>query len=88
MMKTMTELFTKNQQSTDMTLERVECSITGIIDRVEALEIGVPAIDQDKLSDNTHEDDQDEEDEMEEVEDKEPFNSPPSPPPRRHHRDD
>jgi hypothetical protein len=32
MMKAMTELFTKNQQSTEMTLEQVECSIAGIID--------------------------------------------------------
>jgi hypothetical protein len=31
MMKAMTELFTKNQQSTNMTLERVERSIAGII---------------------------------------------------------
>ena len=81
MMKAMTELFTKNQQSTDMTLERVEHSIASIIDRVEALETRVPATDHDKLLDDTHEDDHDEEDEMEEVEDEEPFNSPPHPPP-------
>jgi hypothetical protein len=31
MMKTMTELFTKNQQSTNMTFERVEHSIARII---------------------------------------------------------
>jgi hypothetical protein len=38
MMKAMTELFTKNQQSTNITLEWMECSIAGIIDRVEVLE--------------------------------------------------
>jgi hypothetical protein len=32
MMKAMSELFRKNQQSTDTTHEQVECSITGIID--------------------------------------------------------
>jgi hypothetical protein len=32
MLKAMTELFTKNQQSTDTTLEWMECSIAGIID--------------------------------------------------------
>jgi hypothetical protein len=77
MMKAMIELVTKNQQSTDMTLEWVECSIAGIIDQVEALETGLLAMDQDKLPDSTHEDDHDEE---EEVEDDEPFNPPP---PRR-----
>jgi hypothetical protein len=35
-----------------MTLERVECSIAVIIDQVEALETGLPATDQDKLSDD------------------------------------
>jgi hypothetical protein len=74
MMKAMTELFTKNQQSTNMTLERVECSIAGIIDRVEPLETGVPVTDQDTFPDNTCGDDHDEEDE-------EPFNPPPHPPP-------
>jgi hypothetical protein len=34
MMKAMTKLFTKNQQSTDTTLERVERFIAGIIDWV------------------------------------------------------
>jgi hypothetical protein len=38
MMNAMTELFTKNQQSTDTTLVRVERSIAGIIDRVDAME--------------------------------------------------
>jgi hypothetical protein len=57
MMKAMTELFTKNQQSTDTTLERVERSIAGIIDRVEALETGLAATDQDNLPDDTREDD-------------------------------
>jgi hypothetical protein len=74
MMKAMTKLFTKNQQSTDTTLKRVEHSIAGIIDGVEALETRVAAMDQDKLLDDTREDDYDEEDEMEEVEDEEPFN--------------
>jgi hypothetical protein len=78
MMKVMTELFTKILQSTDMILDQVECSIAGIIDRVEALEIGVPTMDQDKLRDDTCEDDHDEEDEVEEVDD-EPFNPPPRP---------
>jgi hypothetical protein len=40
--KTLTELFTKNQQSTDTTLEWVERSMARIIDRVHALEIGLP----------------------------------------------
>jgi hypothetical protein len=84
MMKTMIELFTKNYQSTDMTIEWVEHSIAKIIDRVEALEIGVLAMDQDKLLDYTREDNHDEEDEMEEVDDEDPFN----PPPRRQHRND
>jgi hypothetical protein len=77
-------MFTKNQQSTDTTLERVECSMVGIIDRVDALEIGLPQIDQDKLPDDTHEDDHDD---VEEVDDDEPFN-PPRPPPRCPHHDD
>jgi hypothetical protein len=67
-----------------MTLERVEHSIAGIIDRVEALEARLPVTDQDNLPDDTREDDPDEE----EVEDDEPFNPPPHPPPRRKHRDD
>jgi hypothetical protein len=79
MMKVMTELFTKNQQSTDTTLERVEHFIARILDLVEALETGLPATDQDKLPDDTHEDNHDDE---EEVADEEPFN-PPHPPPRR-----
>jgi hypothetical protein len=53
MMKAMTKLFTKNQQSTDTTLKRVEHSIAGIIDGVEALETRVAAMDQDKLLDDT-----------------------------------
>jgi hypothetical protein len=53
MMKAMTKLFTKSQQSTDTTLEQLECSIAGIIDCVEALETGAPAMDHDKLPDNT-----------------------------------
>jgi hypothetical protein len=62
----------------------VECSIAGIIDRVDALETIVPSMDQDKLSDKTHEVVYDGE---EEVEDEEPFN-PPRPPPHWQHRDD
>jgi hypothetical protein len=81
MMKVMTELFTKNQQSTDTTLEWVERTIARIIDWVDALETGLPLKDQDKLPDETHEDNYDEE---EEVEDEEPFN-PPRPPPRWQH---
>jgi hypothetical protein len=84
--KTLTELFTKNQQSTDTTLEWVERSMARIIDRVHALEIGLPWTDQDKLSDDTREDDHGHEEE-EEVGDEEPFN-PPCPPPWRPHRDD
>jgi hypothetical protein len=61
MMKAMTELFTKNRQSTDTALERVEHSITEIIDRVDALETGLPPIDQVKLPNETHEDDYDDE---------------------------
>jgi hypothetical protein len=71
MMKALTELFTKNQQSTDTTLEQVEHPKAGVIDRVDTLEIGLPQIDQDKLPDDTREDDHD---------DKEPIN-PPRPPP-------
>jgi hypothetical protein len=71
MMKAMTELFTKNQQSTNMTLERVERSIARMIDCVEALETGVPTTDQGKHLDDTREDDHDEE---EVVEEEEPFN--------------
>jgi hypothetical protein len=85
MIKAMTKLFTKNQQSTDTTLERVECSMAGIIDRVDALEIGLPGTDQDKLPDDTRQDDPNHEEE--EVDDDEPFN-PPLPPPRWLHRDD
>jgi hypothetical protein len=77
MMKAMTELFTKNQQSTDTTLEQLEHSIAGIIDRVEALETGVQTMDQDKLPNDTREEDHNEEDDVEEVEDDEPFNLPP-----------
>jgi hypothetical protein len=84
MMKAMTKPFTKNQQPTDMCLEWMEHSIARIIDRVEVLETGALAVDQDKLPDDTCEDDHDEEDEMEEVDDEEPFN----PPPRQQHRDD
>jgi hypothetical protein len=84
MMKAMSELFTKNQQSTDTTLERVERSIAGIIDQVDGVETGLPPTYQDKVPNDTREDDHDEE---EEVEDEEPFH-PPCPPPWRQHRDD
>jgi Asp-tRNA(Asn)/Glu-tRNA(Gln) amidotransferase C subunit len=57
MMKAMTELFTKNQQSTYTTLEQVECSIVEIIDQVDALETGLPLTNQAKLPDETREDD-------------------------------
>jgi hypothetical protein len=77
MIKALTELFTKNQQSTDTTLERVECSMAGIIGHIDTLEIRLPQLDQDKLLDDTHEDDHNEE---EEVDDEKPFN-PPHPPP-------
>jgi hypothetical protein len=82
MMKSMTELFMKNQQSTDITLERVERSIAKIIDRVDALETGLPPVDQVKLAEETREDDYNEVEEEEE-----PFNPPP-PPQQRQHRDD
>jgi hypothetical protein len=84
MIKALIELFTKNQWSTDTTLERVECSMARIIDCVDDFEIGLLQIDQDKILDDTHEDDHDD---AEEVDDEEPFN-PPCPPPRRPHRDD
>jgi hypothetical protein len=63
---------------------RVECSMPGIIDRVDALEIRLPQIDQDKLQVDTREDDHDD---AEAVDDEEPIN-PPHPPPRRQHCDD
>jgi hypothetical protein len=84
MIKALIEPFTKNQQSTDTTLEWVEHSMAGIINHVDALEIGLPQIDQDKLPDDTHEDDHDD---TNEVDDEEPFN-PPHTPPRRLHRID
>jgi hypothetical protein len=58
--------------------------MAGIIDHVDALEIGLPQIGQAKLLDDTREDDHDD---AEEVDDEEPFN-PPRPPPQRPHRDD
>jgi hypothetical protein len=78
MMKAMSELFTKNQQPTDTTLEWVERSIARIIDQVDGLETGLPLMDQDKLADHSDE---------EEVEDEELFH-PPHPPPWRQHHDD
>jgi hypothetical protein len=61
----------------------VECSTVGIFDQVDALETGLPPMDQDRLPKETHEDDYDEE----EVEDKKPFN-PPCPPPWQQQHDD
>jgi hypothetical protein len=58
--------------------------MAGIIDHVDALETRLPQIDQDKLPDDTREDDHDD---TEEVDDEEPIN-PPHPPPRRPHCDD
>jgi hypothetical protein len=60
MMKAMSGLFTNNQQSIDTTLEQVELSIAGIIEWVDTLESGLPPTDQDKLLDDTREDDNDE----------------------------
>jgi hypothetical protein len=54
--------------------------MAGIIDRIDALETGLPQTNQDKLPDDTREDDHDRDDE-EEVDDVEPYN-PPRPPPR------
>jgi hypothetical protein len=62
----------------------VEHSIARIIYQVDALETRLPSTDQDKLPDETREDNYDEE---EEVENEEPFN-PPCPPPRWQHHDD
>jgi hypothetical protein len=42
MMKSMTELFTKNKKSTDTSLARVECSVADVIDQVDALEARLP----------------------------------------------
>jgi hypothetical protein len=84
MIKALTELFTKNQQSTNTTLERVECSMIRIIDHVDALKIGLSQIDQDKLPNDTREDNHDD---AEEVDDEEPFNCPHPPPQRLHHDD-
>jgi hypothetical protein len=77
MIKALTELFTKKQQSTDTTLEQVEHYMAGIIHRVDSLEIRLTQIDQDKLPDDTREDDRDD---AEEVDEEESFN-PPRPPP-------
>jgi hypothetical protein len=66
MMNAMTELFMKNQQSTDTTLERVVRSIATVIDRVDALETRLPPVDQEKLDEETREDDYNDEKEDEE----------------------
>jgi hypothetical protein len=50
-----------------------------IIDHIDALETGLPQIDQDKLPNDTREDDHDH-DEEQEVDDEEPFNRPRPPP--------
>jgi hypothetical protein len=60
--------------------------MAGIIDCVDALETELPWTDQDKLPNNTREDDHDH-DEEEEVDHDEPFN-PPCPPPRWPHCSD
>jgi hypothetical protein len=72
MMNSMTELFTKKQQSTKTSLERVECSIAGLIDQVDALETRLPPPDQTKHAEETHEADYHEEEES--------FNHPHQPP--------
>jgi hypothetical protein len=74
MMKAMTQLFMKNQQSANTTLGRVECSIAVVIDLVDALKTILPPVDQAKLAEETREDDYDEEEKEDE-----PFN-PPCPP--------
>jgi hypothetical protein len=79
MMKSMTALFTKNQQSTETTLDRVEGSIVGVINRVDALDTRLPTADQAKLANETHEDYYEEEEE--------PFN-PPRSSPRQQYNDD
>jgi hypothetical protein len=80
MMKAMTEIFKKNQQSTGTTLERVERSIARVINRVDTLDTGLPPADQAKLVEETHGDNYEEEED-------EPFNYP-HPPPQWQHRDD
>jgi hypothetical protein len=57
MMKVMIKLFTKNQQSTDTTLERVELSIVAVIDQADALGMGLPPADQAMLVKETSEND-------------------------------
>jgi hypothetical protein len=44
MMQAMTKLFTKNQASTNTTLERVQRGIADVVDRVDALEARLPTV--------------------------------------------
>ena len=73
MLTAMTDLFSKNQASTDTTLEQVQRGIVDIVGRVEALEARLPA-----GTTNVQQDDEfaDEDDEPDEIPD---F---PRPPPR------
>ena len=43
MLTAMTEFFSKNQASTDTTLERVQRGMADVVDRVQALEARLPA---------------------------------------------
>jgi len=44
MLTAMTDLFSKNQESTNTTLERVQRGMADVVDRVEALEARLPAV--------------------------------------------
>jgi hypothetical protein len=61
--------------------------MAGIIDHIDALEIGLPRTDQDKLPDDTREDDHGHDEEEEVLDDEVPFN-PQHPPPQRSLCDD
>jgi hypothetical protein len=80
MIKSMTELFTKNQQSTETSLEQVERSIAGVLDRFDILETRLPPVDQAKHAKESHEEDYDNEEEGR-------FN-PPRRPPRQQYDDE
>jgi hypothetical protein len=80
MINVMIELFTKNHQSKETSLERVEHSIVGVLDQVGTLETRLPSANQAKhATEETHEEDYNEEEE--------PFN-PPCPPPRRQYQNE